>query len=189
MKLFILEDNNIIINKEEILLVKEFADVFTLKFNTGQDGDKDGRKRFRAHKLFTYTYLMYDWQSPYSDYSDKERKEAALEDSELELKVLELEESQALFNKYLELQDTRLTKLLKSAYRAADELRLYFTLVDLQERDVESGKPIFSAKDLMSNLATMAKTVESLQQLEHMVKKEQEQTKSLRGGGEAGMFD
>ena len=70
-----------------------------------------------------------------------------------------------------------------------DKIRHYFETIDLSERDPESGRPIFTAKDLMTNLASLGKTVESLNQLEYMVKKEQEMSRGLRGAAEPGMFD
>lgn len=188
MDIFIYEDYNVILNREDIQLVTEFAEVLTLNWNRGETGDKDGRKRLRAHKLFTYVYLVYDWKSPYSEYSAFEKESQALIDSGINKKILEEPEVIALIAKYLEMQDSRITKLLKSAYRAADELREYFTLVDLQER-TEEGRPIFTAKDLMSNIASLAKTVESLQTLEQMVKKEKESEKGVRGQAEKGFYD
>lgn len=188
MNIFLFEDYNIILNKEEIILVKEFAEIFSLKWNQGEPGDKDGRKRERAYKLFSYIYLVYDWKSPYSEFSAQEKHEAALEDSGINPDLLKEPEVKAVIDKYLEMQDSRITKLLKAAYRAADELRLYFTLVDLQERN-EDGKPIFAAKDLMSNISSLANTVSSLQELEIMVKKEKDSEKALRGQADPGLFD
>ena len=189
MNFFIYNEGQLELNKAEILLVKEFANIYSLKFNQGETGDKDGRKRLRAYRLFAYIYLVHSWKSPYSDFSHNERHQAALEDTELDPKILEKEEVQALITKALELQDTRIVKLLKSAHRVVDELRHYFETIDLQERDPVTGKPIFAAKDLMANLASLSKTVESLQQLEFLVKKEKEQEKGLRGQAEPGLFD
>lgn len=189
MKIFVYENHQLQLNKEEIALVKEFAEVLSIKFNSGEAGDKEGRKRLRAWKIFTYVYLVYDWQSPYSEFSNKEKREAALEDSKLDEKFIDTPEVQALIAKYLEIQDSRIVKLLKSAYIAVDELRDYFQFVDLQEVDPVTGKPVYSAKELMGNLNSLAKTVDSLQQLEHMVKKEKAKEKGLRGDAEAGLFD
>lgn len=189
MKIFLYENHQVVLNKEEIALVKEFAEVLSLKFNTGEAGDKDGRKRIRAHKVFTYVYLVYDWQSPYAEFSNKEKREAALEDSQLDPKILETDEVKNVIKKYLDIQDTRLVRLLKAGYDAIDKLRDYFTFVDLHEIDPVSGKPIHAAKDLMSNLNALGKTVDSVQQLEHMVKKEKARDKGLRGDAEAGLFD
>jgi hypothetical protein len=189
MDFFEFNDYKLELKRPEILLVKEFEDIFALKWNSGEKGDSDGRKRSRALKAITYIYLTCDWKSPYSEYTEKERAEAALDDSKLDKSVLNDETFLAVKNKYIELQDTRLVKLLKSAYGAIDKLRLYFENIDLTETDPMTGKPIYSARDLMSNLSSMSKTIESLQHLEYMVKKEKEQDKGLRGQAEAGMFD
>lgn len=189
MDFFTFKDYQLELNREEILLVKEFSDIMAAKWNSGEAGDKDGRKRLRAFKLLSYVYLMYDWKSPYSEYSDKERHEAALVDSKLEETILKEPESKAVIEKYLALQDSRIVKLLKSAYRLVDELRHHFETVDLQERNAVTGAPVFKSNDLMRDLASLGKTLESIQQLEYLVKKEKEQEKSLRGQASPGMFD
>lgn len=189
MNFFTYNDGSLELNKEEILLVKEFNELFSLKFNKGEPGDIQGRARLKAFKVMQFVYLFNDWKSPYSEMSEKERYEAAIEDSELDPKVLQLPEVKAVAKKYLEIQDTRIVKLLKSAHRVVDELRNYFENLDLQERDIDTGKPIFSAKDALANLAALSKTVESLQQLEYLVKKEKEQDKGLRAQAEPGLFD
>jgi hypothetical protein len=190
MNLFNLRDDfTVELNKEEVLLIKEFSELFSLKFNTNEIGDKDGRKRLRAFKILSYVYLVYDWKSPYSEYSLKERHETALEDAKLKDEDVKDEVVVKVIDKYLSLQDTRILKLLKSAYLLVDKLRHHFESLDLEERDPMTGKPTFSAKDVMSNLSSLAKTVESLKQLEYQVKKDKESEKGLRGDAESGMFD
>ena len=78
--------------------------------------------------------------------------------------------------------------MLRSAYKATDELRLYFETLNLQEKDL-NGKPIFAAKNVLSEIAGLGKTVEGLQQLEFMVMKEKEKSANLRGDTEPGLFD
>lgn len=189
MNLFTYENYQLQLNKPEIELIKEFGELFSLKYNAGVDGDKDGRKRMKAFRAFTYIYLVYDWKSPYSEYSDKEKIEAALVDSKLDEKDIQDERIVAAIIKYRSLQETRSLRLLTDAYHAIDELRLYFRTTSLQEKDPESGKPIYAAKDLIANIAALGKTVEGLQQLEYMVKKEQEKEKGIRAGATKGMFD
>ena len=190
MDLFNLRDDfTIEINKAEVLLVKEFNDLFTVKFNTNEPGDKEGRKRLRAFKVLSYIYLVYDWKSPYAEYSLKERHIDALKDANLAEEVVKDELVVKAIEKYLSLQDTRVLKLLKSAYLLVDKLRHHFETLDLEERDPITGKPVFNAKDVMMNLNSLAKTVDSLKQLEYQVKKEKEAEKSLRGDVEPGMFD
>ncbi len=190
MNFFILRDNHEVeLNRPEILLVKEFEELFSLKFNQGEKGDTDGRKRRRAYKVMAFIYLVYDWKSPYAEYSLAEKVESALSDSELDSEFVKDPLVAKAIIKYLDLQDTRIVKLLKSSYRVVDEIRHHFDTVQLDERDPMTGKPIFTARDLMSNLAALGKTVESLKELEYLVKKEQEQNKGLRGDANPGMFD
>lgn len=188
MKYFIFENGDLDLHKEEILLIKEFARLYEPMRNR-IDGDTRGIQRKRAFREFTYMFLMYDWESPYINFSDRERHEAALSDSMLTDKFFKDEDFQLACKKYQEIQDTRMLKLLKSAYRACDELRLYFETVDLQERDMD-GKFIVSAQSTMNTIAALGKTVKGLEDLESIVKKQREEGGAkLRGDVEPGMFD
>ena len=46
----------------------------------------------------------------------------------------------------------------------------------------DNGKPIFHAKDLVANLANMGKVVNGLGDLEDLVKKQEQEANSNRGG-------
>jgi len=50
------------------------------------------------------------------------------------------------------LQETRILKLLNSAYKSIDTLRIFFETVDLTEIDPVTGRPIYMAKDVISNI-------------------------------------
>jgi len=188
MDLFTYQDYQLEINKPEILLIKEFNDLWDGNRNKGV-GDNRGYERKRAFKEFQYMYLVHDWKSPYSEFSDMERHDAAVSDTGLTDKQLADDKFKAAVKKYREMQDSRMLKLLRSAYKAVDELRLHFDTIDLQERDSETGKPIHKSNDLIANISALGKTIEGLQQLEYMVKKEKEKERGLRGQAEAGMFD
>jgi hypothetical protein len=55
-------------------------------------------------------------------------------------------------NKYEALQETRILKMLNSAYKAIDNLRIFFETIDLTETDSLTGKPIYNARDVISNI-------------------------------------
>lgn len=189
MELFTLNENFYpVVNKPDVFLVKEFKDLFDEGRCKGVKGDPNGKLKFRAFRELAYIYLMYDWKTPYSEYSTAERKEAAILDAEMELSWLDDPLLLRAADKYQDLQDTRIMRLLNSAYRAVDELRLYFDTLDLTERD-QYGKPMYSAKNIMQELSSLGKTVEGLQQLQFMVMKEKEKQNSLRGDAEPGLFD
>ena len=189
MELFTLSENyNPIINKPDVFLIKEFKDLFDPERCKGVKGDSKGTLKFRAFRELAYIYLVYDWRTVYSEYSLKEKQEAALLDSEVEPEWLNDHLFKAAVAKYQALQDSRILRLLNSAYRAIDELRLYFDTLDLTERKPD-GTPIYSTKNVMAEIAALGKTVEGLEQLQFMVMKERERASSVRGNTELGLFD
>ena len=172
--------NRIELNIPEILLVKEFAALLN------RDKTKNKDKAFRE---MTYIYLAICWKSPYSQYSEQERHEEALRDSELTEKEFNDPIFREACRKYRALQESNKSiKLLEAAKRATDQFIDYFdTIVDLNERDA-NGKPIFSAEKVMKEMATRHKVHEELVTLEDQVKKELTEQSTIRGGAVDG-FD
>ena len=175
-------DQSISIDIPEILLVKEFADLIDEKRNKSKDDPKGTRKK-RALSEFTYIYLMYDWQSVYSEYSEEERREAALSDAGLTVKDLADEKMAAAINKYVEIQDSsRDIRLVHAAQNKVDQIIRYFNEgSDLFER-TDDGKPIFKAKEVIAEMTQVSKVLEELEKLEQRVKKKQKAESALRGG-------
>lgn len=176
MNVFVYDNvnNRLEINEPEILLTKEFKDLY--------DRDKSKNKS-KFWKELTYIYLAIDWKSPYSQYSEQERHEEAINDSEL----TEQEFNDPMFReacrKYKNLQDSnKSVKLLKAARSAADQFIDYFeTIIDLNERD-QNGKPVFSAEKVMKEMGMLNKVHEELIDLENRVKKELAEKSTLRAG-------
>lgn len=188
MELFTINENmQPVINKADVFLVKEFKALFETQ-RCKMPGDTKGVEKTRALRELAYIFLVYDWKTPYSEYSLKERQEAAILDSQIKPEWTNDPLVKAAIEKYESLQDSRILRLLNSAYKAVDELRLYFDTLDLTERD-QAGKPIFATKNVMAEIAGLGKTVEGLQQLQYMVMKEREKAKDLRGDATPGMFD
>lgn len=188
MELFIVNENKQAeINKPDVYLIKEFKALFETQ-RCKIVGDAKGINKVRAMKELAFIYLAHDWKTPYSDYSVAETLEAAILDSGIERVWLEDAALKSAISKYQDLQDTRILRLLRSAYRAVDELRLYFDTLDLQAADL-NGKPILAAKNVLMEIAGLGKTVEGLQQLEYMVMKEKEKATNLRGDTELGLLD
>ena len=133
---------------------------------------------------------MCEWNSPYSDYTERERHEEALKDAGL----TEQEWNDPLFRaacrKYRELQEaSRSLKLIKAAQGVVDKITDYFNTLDIQERDPITGKPIFKTKDVMAELSNVSDVVEQLKTLEILYKKEQEESNGLMGDVETGFMD
>jgi len=56
-------DNKIIVNEPEILLVKEFADLWTNERNKCKE-DPTGNKKLKSFRELVYIYLAIDWGAP-----------------------------------------------------------------------------------------------------------------------------
>jgi hypothetical protein len=68
------QNNRVFLDKDEILLVKEFANLIEPKRNKCKE-DKNGELGLKAIKELAFIFLNYDWKSPYSEFSEQERKE------------------------------------------------------------------------------------------------------------------
>jgi hypothetical protein len=188
MKIFTLENQKLTLNKEEILLVSEFGALWEINRNKG-DGDSRGVERKLAFKEFTYMYLVYDWESPYKNFTDKERHQTAVEDSGLTDKQLKNEKFLAACIKYQAMQDTPQLRLLKGAYRMCDELQLFYAMADLQERDGD-GKYVLASNTVITSIGNLGKMVAGLEELEEVVRKQKEAgKKNIRGDIDLGIFD
>ncbi len=191
MKFFLFDNsaNDVQINTPEVLLIREFAALWEPSRNKTKE-DPKGSKRTRAFREFTYIWLMCDWASPYSDYTEQERHEEAMKDAKLTKKEWEDPTFRAACRKYRELQNSsRSLKLIKAAQDVVDKITDYFETLDLQERDPVSGKPIFKTKDIMAELSNVSDVIEQLKTLEVLYKREQEQDNGLMGNVEIGAFD
>ena len=189
MTIFLYDNVNHILklNEPEILLIKEFAALWNNDRNKTKE-DPKGIKKTRAYREFTYMYLMIDWQSHYSQFSEHERDEAARQDSDITDEEFNDPEFRAACRKYREIQESaRDIKLVRAAQNKVDELIDYFNEgSDLQERDPITGKPIFKAKDVMGEMASVSKILDELDALEARVKKKQKAASGLRAGATEG---
>lgn len=175
------------LNEPEILLIKEFAELWTNDRNISKE-DPKGVKKLRAFKEFTYMYLMIDWQSHYSQFTEAERNEAAKQDSGITEEEFNDPLFRAACRKYREIQESaRDIKLIRAAQNKVDELIDYFNEgSDLQERDPITGKPIFKAKDVIGEMSSISKVLDELDALEARIKKKQKAATGLRAGAVEG---
>lgn len=174
--------NRVILNKPEILLIKEFKELMDDERNIC-DEDPKGSKHLLAYKEFTYIWLALDWQSFYSDYSEQERHQAALQDSQLTKEQFNDPKFRAACRRYRDIQESIISiKLLKSSQEMVNKFIDYFHSLDPQERDPQTGKPIWKVKDIQAELTNLPKVIDQLKQVEGYVKKEMQEQSQLRGG-------
>lgn len=174
--------DRVILSKPEILLIKEFKELMDDERNIC-DEDPKGSKHLLAYKEFTYIWLALDWQSFYSDYSEQERHQAALQDSQLTREQFNDPKFRAACRRYRDIQESIISiKLLKSSQEMVNKFIDYFHSLDPQERDPQTGKPIWKVKDIQAELTNLPKVIDQLKQVEGYVKKEMQEQSQLRGG-------
>ena len=178
------------LNEPEVLLLKEFSDLWKPERNITKS-DPKGILRTKAFRECKYIFLMIDWTSPYSQYDDTERHEECLKDAELSTEEWDDPIFRAACRKYKEIQESsKILKFIKSAQSVVDKITDYFNEIDLFERDLITNKPIFKTKDVIAEMQNASKVVDELKNLEIMYKKEIEVSYSkVRGDDELGAFD
>ena len=179
-------NGNVELEKGEILLIKEFAALMDNKRNICKE-DPTGEKHLRAFKEFKYIWLAIDWESFYRDYSEQDRHQESLKDANL----TEEEFNDPIFReacrKYRNLQEShRSIKILQASQLMVDKFIDYFTNIDPEERDLQTGKPIWKVKDIQTELQNLPKVLDELKQVEQQVKKEKEEQSQLRVGADEG---
>lgn len=191
MKVFPFDNgnNSVIINEPEVLLIKEFAALWTNERNKTKE-DPKGIYKSRAYRELTYIWLMLDWASPYSDYAEQDRHQTCLQDANLSDEEWADPIFRAACRKYRDMQnESRALKLIKAAQGVVDKITDYFDTIDLSERDPITGRPIWKTNDVMKEMQSVSKVVDELKALEYMYKKEQEEETGVRGDSERGWGD
>ena len=180
MKCFDIENGKIIL-KASSLAIPEFKMIWT------RDLDPD---KARAYNELSYITFLCDasLDNPYRNYTEDDRIKTLKRDffgnEEYELDEL----IQEAIDKYKELQETVAVRLLRSAKSAADKMSQYFDKVNFEDTD-KFGKPMYSAKDLASNLKEIGNIVKSLGTLEKLVQMEQMGSAKIRGGSDIGDYE
>lgn len=171
----------------DLVLIEEFKKLLEPSRNKCKE-DPSGLDHLRADREFTYIYLAIDWKSPYANYSNQEKHEAALKDASITEEEWENPEFRAACRKYVALQDSnRYVRLLQAAQEVTDKIIDYFHDVNLQEQD-EQGKYLVKVKDVQAAMKEAAAQIETLKQIEALVKKEVMEQSQIRGGAVEGFM-
>jgi len=165
----------------EFLAVPEFKAIW----------DRDRTKnKGRATKELSFIAFLCDNTpaNPYMGYSEEIREDILKEDFignakwDIDLLVgYGIRKLNTLFQ-------TPSSRLLAGALVAADQLAGWFKSIDFSKID-DSGKQVFSARELSSNLGSVGTIIKSLKSLEKQVRQEQLDDNMARGGAEIGIFE
>ena len=180
MKLFDIVNGKVVMNPQT-LVMPEFRCLW--------DRDKS-KEKYKAILEISFVVFLCDESisNPYRAYKEGYR--------ELELKKDFIgdetwepdKEIKTAISKFKKSTQTTNTRLLIKAKSGAEKLADYFDDVDFSIKD-KDGKSRYSARELASNLAAVGSIVKSLNQLEEMVKKEQLESQTVRGGGDIGFYE
>jgi hypothetical protein len=182
-------ENKIIINEPEILLVKEFADLWTNERNICKE-DPTGKKKLRGFRELIYIYMAIDWGAPGSKDTPANRHKYALEASQLTDEEYNDPVFKAACRKYQELQNSSsvIGQMVETYQNNIHKMKIFIDSIDYNER-TDTGTPVFRIKDTLTEMQNLSKALQSLKELEAQYKEEQDEASGLRGDTSPGLFD
>lgn len=188
--LFNNETNSLEIDEYSILLVKEFKDLWDQGRNKCKE-DKTGKLRLRAFKELTYIYLVLDFKSPYFQYKEKEKHDAAVYDSGMTEDMLKDETFLAAFRKYKEIQDSDpILSLIKTSLNTLFKMQVWLNNIDFEDDIDDEGRLLYKPKEIFDSIASIDKMRDQLIALETKHKKNLSSSgNSVRGDVQIGFKD
>ena len=183
------QKNKIIVNEPEILLVKEFADLWTNERNACPE-DPEGNQKLRGFRELVYIYMAIDWGAPGSKDTPANRHKYAMEASQLTDDEYNDPVFRAACNKYRELQDGSSTvgPMIQMFRNKLHEIQLFIESIDYNER-TDTGMHVFKVNDTFDSMQQLSKVLQSLKILEAEYKEELQEASGLRGDTTPGLFD
>lgn len=180
MNLFELKNNKVTFSPQALTLkpIKEIWD---------NDLSED---KFQAMAELSYVYYMADDRSDYQYIIDKEERHDTIvsEINGLDANwVLPTYVEEAL-EFYKKASETTSTRLLRSTRGVVDKISHFLDIVDVNERDQKTGKPIFDINKVVVAVEKIPKLVKALSEIEKEVVNEKE-LRAQSGNREVGVFD
>lgn len=183
-------ENKLTIEEYSILLVKEFNALWDINRNKCKE-DKTGKQRLRAYKELTYIYLVLDFKSPYFQYLEKDKHEAALDDSGLLESDLKDETFLKAYHKYQEIRDADpILSLIQTAYKTLHKMQVFLDNIDFNMDVDADGRPLYKPKDVIADIKSISEIRKQLKELEAMHKSDLAASgDKVRGDAELGFLD
>lgn len=142
-------------------------------------------ERKDSEAILSYIYHYCDWESPYQNIPEDERKQVLIKDFfDGKDSILKDKDVIAAIEKYIELTETPSLKVLNSAKKAVHSLQEYFENCNPADSD-DPGK---EAKNLMSNLKSVGDIIQKMKDWEELIKQEKDQS-TIRKGVELNVFN
>lgn len=138
----------------------------------------------------TYIYLTLDFKSPYFKYAERDKHEAALQDSGLTEDDIKDDDFRAAYHKYDEIQNTDpILELIKTANKTLRKTKVFLDSIDFINDVDADGRPLYKPKDVMADIGSISKMRNELQALEVAYKENLVAATKLRGDNEPGFQD
>lgn len=152
------------------------------------NNDKSKDKNIAINEL-SYVYFMCDYESDYDDIIDEEERSAEI------LSVLDLPKNwkpdndvENAIDFYKKRRDGMVMKLFDASKILINKIVEFSKKVNLDERD-KNGRLIYNVKQINDMIKQLGATVESVQDLEKMVKREISNNKSKVGSREKNLYE
>lgn len=177
MELFDIDSGKVTLNPTS-LYIPPFKELWDRDTSENKD---------QATKEIAYVAFLCNLsaKNPYNAYAESLREEKVNKDTIRKKPDKIIKDA---IKKYKEFQDTTYTRLLISSKNAAEKLASYFDNMDFSKVD-SYGKPIYTGRDLTSNLKEVGNIIKSLTSLEKQVQKDMLDISNVRGGSEIGAFE
>lgn len=141
-------------------------------------------------KELGYIYFMFDQES---DFIDQTNELLRHNDVVLYINL----PSNYKVDKYMEdcikafktLSETSQSKMLDTCRKAVSKLEVFIDSIDLNERDMKTGKPVWDFKKYQEIVKGMPDTMASLQKVEDLYIKKREEQSKMRGDKTASVFE
>jgi len=178
IEIFDLKEGKVVVNPDK-LAIPVFKEIY--------ERDKVKTKD-TAFKELSFIYFLVDYRSPYSSYPINKKEEQIILDVIKDNKWKPDSLVRKGIEKYEEFLNTPIIRLVAASKETCDKLTEYFKGIDFTKED-DTGKPIYTAKDVIMNLSKVGDVADSLIKLEDRVKKEIKQESKVRGGGDVGLYE
>lgn len=181
MNIFQLNENTYKVEfSPQALLLKPFREIW--------DNDKSKHKEL-ATKELGYIYFMCDQRSDHMYILDEdERHQVVAEAMELGSNWIKPSYIDIAMEFYKEMSTTTSTMLLNSTRNAVQKISHFLDVIDPNERDKSTGKPVFAINTITGAIEKVPKLVKALAEIEKEIIKEKA-AKAQSGNKDVGLFD
>lgn len=185
-----------ILNEPELKLIREFNDLWLvakqrcgcIDVNDNGIGHGNSEAIMKYANYCKFVYLYSDYASPYRDYPEDDKRIQAAYDCYLTTEESVMEQFSAACGKWDEIQSKdRNVRILKAGQRQVDELISYFS-EEGKLNQKKDGKPVYKAKDIMSELREIGSISDELDRHEERVRLGDSSQSDIRGGAVEGLI-